>query len=417
MKTGRLIRIGLLFVITIIILFWGLNYLKGKNFLRPERVYYAKYEKVGNLMNSSPVTINGLRVGEVREIGLNSDSYDEILVRFVLSNPDIKLPVGTQAKIYSIDLMGTKGIQLIVSGDSVIHEYGDTLPGLIEGDLKDQVNTQMLPLKRKAEELMASMDSVLVSLSLVFDQENRSNLAQSFESVNQTLRNVEQSTVFLDSYVKNEAGKFSGIMSSIDTLSNELIGRAAELQNAIENLATFTDTLANVPLRQVVTKFNQSLTAISRLISGVNAGEGSLGKLVVDDSLYFVLQEAGENLNALIADIQLNPKRYVRVSAFDRGKTIVTTSDADLIQAIRSSNDQEYFLCIMQTNQKLQETDGLFKEFKKLQVIKIGNSYFYYVESSRKLDPVRRKLAHLVKNFPDAKIYTWVNNQWRSVSY
>ena len=230
MKTGRLIRIGLLFAISIFVLVWGINFLKGKNFLKPEKVFFAKYERIGSLMVSSPVMVKGFKVGEVRDISLGEDFESPVLVKFAITYEALELPIGTEVKIISTDLMGTKGIELIMVEDTVLIPYGDTLIGIIEGDLKDQVNTQMLPLKRKAEDLMASMDSVLVSLHLVFDQQNRSNLSQSFEIVTQTLKNVEQTSVFLENYVKSESGKLSYVLSNLDSLTQNLVNRTAELQ-------------------------------------------------------------------------------------------------------------------------------------------------------------------------------------------
>jgi len=334
MKTGRLIRIGLLFAGTLIILFWGLNFLKGKNFLKPEKIYFAKYEKISGLMVSSPVTINGFKIGEVREIKLSENNYNEILVQFVISYPGLDIPKGTSPGIYSIDLMGSKGIKLIFSDSTENHSYGDTLIGTIEGDLKDQVNTQMLPLKRKAEDLMSSMDSVLIALHMVFDQENRSNLAQSFEIVTQTLKNFEKTSVFLDTFVKAESNKFSYIMSNLDSLSASLVSRTNELQSTLLNLEYFTDSLNQIPIQDAVKQFSLVLDDIDLLITQVNRGEGSLGKLIMDDSLYFDIESVSFSLNELLQDIRQNPKRYVRVSAIDRGKTIIASDENSLLEVL-----------------------------------------------------------------------------------
>jgi len=417
MKTGRLVRIGLLFAGALIILFWGLNFLKGKNFLQPEKIYYAKYDRIGGLMISSPVTLKGFKVGEVREIKLSDHNFDEVLVQFVLTYPELEIPRGSTPGIYSIDLMGSKGIKLVLTDSTIVHSFGDTLLGSIEGDLKDQVNTQMLPLKRKAEDLMSSMDSVLIALHLVFDQENRSNLAQSFEIVTQTLMNFEQTSVFLDTFVKAESNKFSYIMSNLDSLSVSLVARTDELQTTLINLAHFTDSLNNIPIRDAVKQFSLVLDEVSVLISQVNSGEGSLGKFIMDDSLYYAIETVSFSLNELLEDIRKNPKRYVRLSAIDRGKTIIASDENDLLESLSDYMDLEYYVCLVQTQIPLKIENHLYKEFRKLEGIQVGKDFFYCILKTSNYDKARRLIAKHIHNYPEASIFTRIDGRWQRIPF
>ncbi len=417
MKTGRLIRIGLLFALTIFVLFWGLNFLKGRNFLQPEKVFYAKYERIGSLMVSSPILYKGFKIGDVREISLGQEIESPILVKFAVTYRDFNIPTGTQAKIISTDLMGTKGVELILTTDTAFYAYGDTISGAIEGDLKDQVNTQMLPLKRKAEDLMSSMDSVLVALQLVFDQENRSNLAQSFEIVAQTLKNVEQSSVFLNDYIKSEAGQFSLIIGNLDSLSANLVTRTVELQQSIANIGEFTDSLNQIPLRTAVEQFNTVITDFGSTIRQVNAGEGSLGKLVMDDSLYYTLESVGASLNELLDDIKMNPKRYVRVSAIDWGRTIIASDNDELLDALSRDLDLEYFVCVRQSISPLSKQDELFSNFKKVETIQVGKQFFYCILRTQKFDKARRQVKKLLSNYPEAAVFSWIEGRWQKIAF
>lgn len=417
MKTGRLIRIGLLFAGTLIILFWGLNFLKGKNFLQAEKTYYVKYEKIGGLMISSPITLKGFKVGEVREIKLSDKNFDEILVQFVISYPELEIPKGSVPGIYSIDLMGSKGIQLLLSDSIATYAYGDTLIGSIEGDLKDQVNTQMLPLKRKAEDLMSSMDSVLIALHLVFDQENRSNLSQSFEVVAKTLQNFEQTSVFLDTFVKAESNKFSLIMNNLDSLSIGLVSRTDELQSTLINLSHLTDSLNQIPIRDAVEQFSLVLNDISILIDHVNSGQGSFGKFVMDDSLYNSIETVSFSLNELLEDIRKNPKRYVRLSAIDKGKTIIASDENSLLTALSKYIDIDFHVCLLQTQIPLESEDNLFKEFRKLRSIQVGKQFYYYILKTDNYDRARRIVAKHIHDYPDAAIYSHIEGKWQRVHF
>lgn len=368
-------------------------------------------------MVSSPITLKGLKVGEVREIKLYDKNFDEILVQFVISYPELEIPKGSISGIYSIDLMGSKGIQLLLSDSLVTHSYGDTLLGSIEGDLKDQVNTQMLPLKRKAEDLMSSMDSVLIALHLVFDQENRSNLSQSFEIVAQTLKNFEQTSVFLDTFVKAESNTFSLIMRNLDSLTVGLVSRTDELQYSIINLGHFTDSLNQIPIKNAVKQFSLVLDDISVLIDHINSGKGSFGKFVMDDSLYNSIETVSFSLNELLEDIRKNPKRYVRLSAIDKGKTIIASDDNTLLSALSKYIDLDFYVCLVQTQIPLGSDNHLFKDFRKLQSIQIGKQFHYYILKTDDYDRARRLVTKHIHNYPDAAIFTYIEGNWQRVRF
>lgn len=417
MKISRLVRIGLFFAFSIVILFWGINFLKGKKLLQPEKLYYSEYSKIGGLTGSSPVTINGFQVGKVKEISLNDFRTGRISVKFVVNYPGLEIPVGSKASIISTDLMGTKAIEILLSDSPDYHKNADTLPGIIEGDLRDQVNAQMLPLKQSAEELMSSMDSVLIALQMIFGPANRENLAQSFESITQTIKNLEKTTIFIDGYVKEESKKFSFILSNTDSLATGLKNRRAEIDKIITNLATFSDTLKEVPLNDVADRLNLILDDMHELMGGILEGEGNLGRLNNDDSLYLTLEEASDNLNRLLADIRHNPKRYIRLSAFDMGKTIIASNDSELLNALNEKKDQQYFVCLVKSTIPLEADHPAIRDFKDISFIQVDGIYYYYIKETQKLDQGIRLVSKYLSDYPDAGLYTWIGNNWQRIDF
>jgi len=413
MKSKAYIRVAILFLATIVIVFWGLNFLKGKNLLTSERTFFALYEKIGGLTKSSPVTINGFQIGQVRNIQLAENDPNQIKVKFSISYAPIQIPKGSEARIYSIDLMGTKGIALDFSSNPDLCSPNDTLAGTIEGDLRDQVNAQMLPLKIKAESLMSSMDSVLTGIQLVFNKRNQSNLEESFSSVNQTLNNLESASSFLNDYVKQESLKITSLLGRVDSLSLGLVERTAELQGFIMNLKRFSDTLVNVPLLETFDSFREVMDHIHGLTEKLSAGEGSLGKMITNDSLYYAILATNASLNRVIEDIRINPGRYVRVSLNDKSKSFYPSNDSELARALAGEGTSDYYVCLLQSPVFLAPDDQAMAGLPKMQFIQIGSVFYYFSYQNQRIEPCLRRLEKTRKQYPSAGIYTWVGGVWK----
>jgi phospholipid/cholesterol/gamma-HCH transport system substrate-binding protein len=312
--------------------------------------------------------------------------------------------------------MGTKGIALEMTTNPSNCNPNDTLTGSIEGDLRDQVNAQMLPLKMKAESLMSAMDSVLTGIQLVFNENNRNNLAESFSSVNQTLKNLESASLFLNDYVKGESKKITALLSRVDTLSQGLLEKTGELQNFISNMNRFSDTLLNVPLTSTLASFRIVLENLNMLAQKTSSGEGSLGKLIMNDSLYFAILATNASLNRLIEDVRIHPGRYVRVSLSDKSKSIYATNDSELARSLAGEGTSAYYLCLLQSTTLLAPDDPAFKGHAAMQFVQVGSLYYYYTYQSQRIEPCLRKLDVARRKNPSAGIFTWVNGKWKRLA-
>ena len=407
---------AILFLVTIVIVFWGMNYLKGKNLFSSERSFYALYDKVGGLAKTGPVTINGFLIGQVRDIQLSEKNPAQIRVQFSVAYKAIKVPKGSSARIYSVDLMGTKGIALDLSTDPSLCNPNDTLMGSIEGDLRDQVNAQMLPLKMKAESLMSSMDSVLAVIQLVFNEKNRNNVAESFSSVNQTLNNIESASKFLNVYVQDESKKITAFLSRIDTLSRGLLEKTGELQDFISNMNRFSDTLTKVPLIAAVKSFQEVLDKLNVLTQKTSTGEGTLGKLIMNDSLYSAILTTNASLNRLIEDVRIHPGKYIRVTLSDKSKSVYTTNDSDLARALAGQGTSDYYLCLLQSLTPPSPENPELKGYTNVQYIQVGSLYYYYIYQNQRIEPCLRRLDKIRKQNPSAGIFTWVGGIWKRLA-
>ncbi len=317
----RILKTGFLVSFSIFLLIWGIHFLKGKDLFKIENKFYIKYEHVDGLIVSNQVLINGFKVGQVNDIRFESDTSGILIVE-ILVQDQYKIPKNTIAEIYSADLMGTKSIRLIRSKQPELSLSGDTLIAAIEQDLKEQVNMQILPLKNKAENLISSMDSALTVIRYIFNDNTRHNLQRSFESIKTTIKNLERTTFTLDDLMSNEKSKLEQIFTNIESITANINNSNAEIQNIITNFSNISDSLAKSDILAIINNTEKAVDNINQVVEKINNGEGSIGMLLHNDTLYTHLENASYNLNRLIRDINENPKRYIHFSAIDLGRTV-----------------------------------------------------------------------------------------------
>jgi phospholipid/cholesterol/gamma-HCH transport system substrate-binding protein len=315
LKFSKEFRIGFLFILATAILVWGFSFLKNKNILYKEKVLIAVYKNVNGLNTSNPVFINGVKVGQVGNVYFNPNLKGDIIVELVFTDK-FPVPSNSTARIFSVDLMGSKAIEILLGAGPEIAQNGDTLSADVETSLKDAVNQQILPLKLKAEDLLSSIDTMVVAIKGVFNKDIRNDLNASIKSIRQTFSNLENTTQNLDTLVYVQSGRLSSILYNIDQITRNLNNNSDEISRILGNFSTLSDTLAHANITGVIRNIDSTFTKLANIMDKVDKGEGTLGLLVNNDQLYKDLQDAVYQLNLLIVDIKQNPKRYVRVSVF-----------------------------------------------------------------------------------------------------
>ena len=315
MKYKREIGIGLVFIVALALFIWGFSYLKGFNLFKEQRVLYAVYERVSGLTKANPVSINGLKVGQVSDIYFNPDFSGEIVVEITIET-DIPIPQNSVALIYSSDLMGSKAINLQLSTDSLFVSNGDTLGTKVEASLKEAVNQQIQPLKAKAEELIMSIDTVVTVIKQIFNEQARENLTSSLASIEQTFANLESASYNLDEMIAAEKVRLAEIMFNLESITTTIRENEDNIENILTNFSSISDSLAKAEIPQTFANINKVVGDVAGIIEKINNGEGSIGMLINDEGLYRDLQKSAEQLHLLMEDIRVNPKRYVRFSLF-----------------------------------------------------------------------------------------------------
>ncbi len=316
LKLSKEAKIGILVLLTTGFFIWGYSFLKGKNFLASTNNYYAFYEQVGGLIESGHVMMSGYKVGYVDDIRF-MDDLKHIRVRLSVDKRFV-LPEGTVARIIGADIMGTKAVELIPGNREGRLKAGDTLIPDIEPNLTEEIRLQIMPLKTRAEDMMANMDSVLIIFQSLLDQEFRENFAASIDNMSGTISSLQRSVYAVDKLLNEEDSRFNNIMSNLESVSGNFADSNEDINKMLNNFAAISDSLAQSELLSTIDNLNNVLGELNQVMEGVNRGDGSLGKLISDEDLYNNLESATKNLDLLLLDLKDRPGRYVNFSIFGR---------------------------------------------------------------------------------------------------
>ena len=308
-------KIGFFAIASIIALVFGVNYLKGINILNDNSDFYAVYENIGGLQVGSPVLVNGYKVGMVSNIDLLTEQNQNLLVTISLDK-EFDMAKNTVCKIVNQDLMGTKGIALILGDTDELVRGGDTLIGGIEATLQDEVNAQILPLKNKAEELIGSIDSLMMIVTAVLNKDTRDNLRNSLSSLDKTFELMSQTMVKVDSMVDINDDRIAKVVKNLESITSNLESSNGEIKNIFTNFSSLSDSLAKADITTV-------LQNVSDITTKINNGEGSIGLFLKDDKIYANFEKSTRELASLLEDIKSNPSRYVNFSIIGGGKPYV----------------------------------------------------------------------------------------------
>lgn len=317
-KYSTEIKTGLIAIVAIALFIWGYNYLKGNNLLSNQRDFYAVYNKIEGLNNSNPVLINGVKVGIVQEIYFHPDQSGRVVVHMLLDNTDFNIPQNTVAMIMSADIMGSKAIDLVLGDTTVYAQSGDTLQSLIKASFTDEINKTVEPIKARTISLLQEIDSVLIMVRGVFNQETQDNLTQSIENLRKTITNLESTTAEIDTLVGSETNRISAILANIQSISKNIKDNNENITNILSNLSAVSDSIKRSEITSTIANANRVMAETADIMEKINKGEGSMGMLINNDSLYNNLNAATEELDRLFEDMRKNPGEYVHFSIFGR---------------------------------------------------------------------------------------------------
>lgn len=312
MNLSKEIKTAIFAIAGFALFFVGFNYLKSNDVFVRDNIFYAVYDNAEGLVPGTVVTIQGFQVGTIDEVSLLTDNQ-RIVVRFRVEK-QYEFSKNSSAKIYEAGLLGGKSLAVDPSFDGADRaKSGDTLRGLIAPGLSELVNDKLTPLQEKIESMITHADSVLIAVNNVLNTDTQLQLQSSIANLNTSISNFR---------------------SISETIDNSLAEDGA-LNQTIDNLAELTDylsvvssTLKEANLGVTFDDLGSAVSNLSQILDRIERGEGSLGQLVTKDDLHQSLEQTNKQIQLLLEDMRLNPKRYVHFSLF--GKKQVKNKPSDL---------------------------------------------------------------------------------------
>ena len=305
--------IGALVITTIAILILGINYLKGVNLFDRPQTYYAVYPNAGLITESNAVILNGFKIGLVSDVEMHGSGDGRVVVEFILDDNNLKVPLDSKLSISS-DLLGTTAAELIL-GDSLVFAMNkDTLQGVLEEGLVKSLKNELMPLKDKAQQLIASVDEAVTNLNKIFGDTATKGLPKVFNSLQHTMENLESATSKFDNLVGANSERLNSIFSNVESITGNVKNNNEALAQAIQNISILSDTLAKLQLASTIRKVDKAMGDFAGITEKINSGEGSLGQLLNNDSLHTELVNASHDLDLLLNDMRMHPSRYLSFS-------------------------------------------------------------------------------------------------------
>lgn len=322
MRVSREFKVGLLVVLGLLLMFILVNTLKGESLFESDREFYAVFENSSGLESSNAVQVNGVKIGQVINVGLHPDKPDSVLVKFSVQNDEIQIPKGSVVWLISSDILGTKALDLKInsksSTDLAYHDNGDTIFGKTEMGLQDQINEQILPLKKKTEDLIQSVEGIIVSVNAFWDTTAAYQVDEALYEVRDAIGTFGELANSLSILVSKETEMVDKILTDVHEITDNLASKSEQVSQTLDNIQAITDTIADSNIKGAIAEATNTLTEFSEVMEKVNDGQGTLGALLHTDSLHNEIVRTVQSIQSLADDLEENPNKYVHFSLLGR---------------------------------------------------------------------------------------------------
>lgn len=315
MKAQKEIIIGVIISLTIFGSIWGINFLKGNDVFTKELTFDVLYERVDGLVETSPVFLNGLKIGQVKQIYLAPDSSGNIVVKVMLFNKDLAVPKNSTFKLTSSSIFEPKSLQLIlgeITPQTTYLHTGDRIEGLYDTSIMERID----PLEKKVDAVIENINKILEGINSILDPQVQQSLKNTVVNLDKTVEGFEKTSQTIDGTMTDASARLKKILANVESITNTLDQNKDKITTTLSNLSSVSDSLKAANLKSTINNANLAIAELHKTLEQINSGNGSLGKLVNDEKLYNNLNNLTVQLDTLLKDVQSHPSRYVRINVF-----------------------------------------------------------------------------------------------------
>lgn len=312
MKFSKEIKAGLIAILAVVGFVVLFQFMKGRSLFTTDNIFYAKYDNVEGLTQSSPVSINGLKVGQVDKIipQTSKDGKIHFIVKITVDD-NFQFSKNSNLEIFEPSLMGGKEMRVNLFYGGATAKDGDTLKGAFKLGMMNSLSSQVGPVKDQLQTVLHRVDSLMVNANQVMNEQNREEIKILLHNLNKTVGALETTAGSVNKLVGNNDPKLQKVLdeASLTMKSGKV---------TLDKYGNLAESIDTQKLNATIANLDNTVGQLNKVVSGIDRGEGSLGKIMKDDQLYNNLNAASTNLNALIEDLKANPKKYVNFSVFGK---------------------------------------------------------------------------------------------------
>jgi len=320
LKLTREIKTALLVIFTILLFIWGYSFLKGKDLFTDYKTFYVEYDNVEGLASSTPVTLNGLNIGKVSSITLDENT-GKLIVELQLKT-DFPISKSSVATIYEPGFIAGKQIAIYPNfSDKTLALDGQKLKGTIKLGLTASVGEKLVPIQAKMEKLMLNADNLITGLNNVLDDKGQEDLKISLSELSKTIVQFHNASLSLNTILDENKVQIKGVVSNFNKISS--------------NFSKISDSLNKADLGKTAKSLQKTLNDVDAIMANLQAGKGTMGKMLNDEDLYKNLNRTTKELELLLQDVRLYPTRYVNVSLFGKKNKPYVTPIKDSVSKVK----------------------------------------------------------------------------------
>lgn len=296
-------KLGLFAVIIMVASFFLINYLRGEDIFNREIELVSRYENVEGLVASAPVFIKGYKAGKVTEVVYDSEKEDFKVVCSVFK--DFRIPSDSRMTIYSVDIMGGKGVRIDLGQSEAAAQDGDDLTPAFEAGLMDGLAGSVGPLLEKVSNTLDSLSVTVSGVNRMLADENQTAFRHTLAHLEKTMSNISS----ISASVEGKSDELEAFIDDLSVLSSKFGGIADKLDTTMGDVSSIVSSLDENDIKEIVSSFKS-------LLENINDPDGTIGKLLVDNSVYDSVDALLSDVDTLVRKIQENPKKYIKISVF-----------------------------------------------------------------------------------------------------